>query len=88
MSTNEKGVILAALKPMFDEARAKGLWFLSGYQELWFSPDELDMAQASGRFIWGPQNWRLYPPSNHLKQLQNRAAAAQREVEEFEQRMR
>lgn len=54
--------VLASLEPLFAEARAKGLWFHSCYQDMWFSPDELAEMHRQDRFIWGPVNWTLRNP--------------------------
>lgn len=60
---SERELILDELKPMFEEARSKGLWFYSYYQSMWFSPDELEAHHKQNRFIWGKKNWKLRDPS-------------------------
>ena len=39
-----------ALTSLIKEARLKGLWLYAYYQDLWFSPDELEQANKEGRF--------------------------------------
>lgn len=61
----EKEAVFNSLKPLFKKAREEGLWFHCGYQDLWFSPDELEKMQTEeGRFIWGAVNWTLRNPNN------------------------
>ncbi len=72
---------------MFQQARQEGLWFYSAYQQLWFSPDDLEHRQKNGQFCWGPENWRLRNPQERLKELQQERLAAERRLEEFEARL-
>lgn len=76
---------MSTLKPemdaLFAEAEARGLWFWSRYQDLWFSPKQLRAAQAEGRFRWGPVNWELHHPSERLNRALERARAAEADVE-------
>lgn len=78
---DEKAAILADLKPLFDEARASGKWFWCNYQDLWFSPDQLAAAQASGRFLWGAVNWKLRDPTERIEEAKRRRDVAQAEVD-------
>ena len=80
-SEDEKSRTLADLKPMFDEARSSGKWFWCNYQDLWFSPDQLAAAQASGRFIWGSVNWKLRDPAERIEEAKKRRDAAQADVD-------
>ena len=68
---------------LFAAARQQKLWFHGVYQDLWFSPDELDAEQAAGRFRWGAVNWSLRDPKEHLANLEERAKDAQDAVERF-----
>jgi hypothetical protein len=83
----KKSMILAALAPLFEKARARGLWFHNVSQGLWFSPDELSAAHKEERFIWGAENWRLCDPNERLEQLNNVIAAAEAEKARFVARM-
>lgn len=66
------------LEHLFEEARAKGLWFYNPYYSLWFSPDELEAEQRSGKFRWGPVNWQLRDPSEYLNEAKRECEKAAR----------
>lgn len=72
--------IKEGLAPLFVEARTKGLWFWCRYQDLWFSPDQLEAEHASGKFVWGAVNWQLRDPMERLREAERRAASANAEV--------
>lgn len=59
---------LAALRNLIQRARdeRKALW--CSYQDLWFSPDELEKANDEGRFCWGVVNWKLRDPNERAKE--------------------
>ena len=80
MTEHEK--IVNGLKPLFEKAKKEGLWFNCHYQDLWFSPEELEERQAKGEFMWGAVNWTLKNPKGHLKSLERIAASAKKEAEE------
>ncbi len=84
---SERDQIIAGLKPLFKKARAEGLWFRSSYQDLWFSPDELEAAQAAGRFIWGAVNWTLCDPADRLAQLTREYESARTAMVTFAKRI-
>lgn len=69
--------------PLFERARAEGLWFLARYHQIWFSPDELAAEQASGKFCWGAANWELRDPSERVLELGQAAKAARDEFDRF-----
>lgn len=72
---------------MFESAEREGLWFHCAYQDLWFSPAELRDEHARGRFQWGPVNWQLLNPAEHLRQLERERDAAAESVRIFQERM-
>lgn len=74
--TNEKKVILAGLAPLFERARKEKLAFYCNYQGMWFSPDELEKLQSSGRFIWGACNWQLRDPKERVDEAIQSAQSA------------
>lgn len=82
-----KQSILADLAPMFAEAERDGLWFNSTYQDLWFSPDELRKQHGRGSFVWGPVNWTLRDPKEHLARVRRAIEEHKREVAEIEARI-
>lgn len=73
--------ILIDLIPLFNQARREGLWFHCAYQDLWFTPDDLEAAQANGRFLWGAVNWKLVRPEAYTLHMQELAAKAARVAE-------
>lgn len=84
----ERAKIILSLEPLFDKARAEGLWFFSTYQDLWFSPDELQEQHELGQFIWGPVNWQLIDPEIYKRQLEKRLNHAQQALDDFLERYR
>lgn len=87
MDRNEKDAILAGLKPLFERARKEGLWFWCAYQDLWFSPDELEAEHRRGSFIWGATNWRLRPTSELVDQVRREVDAATKHLAEVLRRV-
>lgn len=73
--------VVPGMESMFAEARTQGLWFFTNYQQLWFSPDELEQHQRAGTFRWGAVNWRLRPPQEYLEQLKREAGCARADYE-------
>lgn len=67
------------LHEMINQARAQSMWLWCRYQDLWFSPDELESAHRSGRFMWGAVNWTLRHPSERLEAAELRLKEAQAE---------
>jgi hypothetical protein len=83
-----KEQILDQLKPMMDKAKAKGLWFRSCYQNIWFSPTELQAEWNNGKFIWGPINWELCDPKEQLAQLDKNAKEAQTAADKLRKKLK
>lgn len=75
------------MEKLFEEARAKGLWFYTPYQQLWFSPDELATRRANGRYRWDESNWKLRDPKERLEQIRKEAGMLQKEAERFAARL-
>lgn len=67
------------LQNLIDEARGNGKWLWCSYQDLWFSPDQLEAENANGKFRWGPVNWKLRDPGERLSEAKERTARALRE---------
>jgi hypothetical protein len=82
--------IIASLKPLFDEAEAKGLWFfhhsLDG-EEVWCSPEYLKLEQSRGRLILAPEHWELRNPNGYMKRLLADAHAIVKEYNEMAHRL-
>ena len=77
---------MEALKQLIDQARHEGKWLHCTYQDLWFRPDELAAENANGRFLWGPVNWTLRDPSEHIAKLQRDIKAKEDELARFRTR--
>ena len=75
------------MKPLFDEARSKGLWFYTHYQSLWFSPSELEEKHKAGELRWGRDNWRLRDPQEMIKALKKRRKELKKQIIDVEQRI-
>ena len=79
----EKHAILVSLKPLFDEAEAKGLWFFhksSEVGELWCSPEYLRNKQSHDEYVWAPEHWELRSPVDYITALRSKAEGL---VEEY-----
>ena len=70
----------AGPKELIEEARRRGLWLHCTYQDLWFSPDQLEAENKNGKFRWGPVNWRLRDPHEYAEQAERRAQLASQEA--------
>ncbi len=79
--------IAKGLEPLFEEARERGLWFFCHYQQIWFSPDELERQHAEGKFRWGAINWQLRDPEEHVSGLVKARDAAESELDAFLKRL-
>lgn len=62
--------IIESLKPMFVTARKENLWFHTVYQDLWFTPDQLEKHHKEGKFVWGEKNWQLKKPTEKIKSIE------------------
>lgn len=69
------------MRPLFKQARDEGKWFWCHYQDLWFSPDQLESEQTNGKFRWGAVNWKLRDPAERIEEAKARRDAAQAEVD-------
>jgi hypothetical protein len=79
--------ILEALQPLFEKAYKEDLWFRSYYQDVWFSPDELKEHIAKDEFVWGPVNWELRDPLDHVAKLAARITEIQNRLDNFTHRV-
>jgi len=78
-----KNTVKAELEALCAQARAEKKWLFCSYQEIWFSPDELQEQNAKGKFLWGAKNWTLLDPYEKVNRLKVAAVFAQRELDEF-----
>jgi hypothetical protein len=58
----------STLQPLIAQARKEGKWLHSRYQDIWFSPDELEALNREGRFLWGAVNWTLRDPNEMVQE--------------------
>ena len=75
------------LSPLIERARQQGLWLWCSYQDLWFSPDELEAENHQGRFRWEDTNWQLRDPQEHITALANRIRVAESSLVDFQRRV-
>ncbi len=78
--------IVESMKPLFEEARLNNLLFRSNYQDIIFSPDELEKEQTGGHFCWGAVNWELVSPFTEHKRLLEKVESAQTQADNFRQK--
>lgn len=87
---DEKQRVAEMLEPLIQEAERTGMWlYHNGLAtgELWFSPAELRAANKEGRFLWGPVNWKLLPPSVKLSSLEKNMQRLHNEWDKTRERM-
>jgi len=83
--------IIASLAPLFAEAKAKGLWFFHHApdgEEIWCSPEYLQLQQSKGSLILAPEHWELRNPVGYMKKLIAQAQAIVKEYNEMAQRLK
>ena len=76
-----------AEQSFIERARNQGKWLHCHYQDLWFSPDELEAQNRKGKFLWGEVNWSLRNPQEHIRELQNRIVEIEKEISVFDRRI-
>ena len=75
--------IIASLQPLFDEAKSSNLWFFHHSpdgEEVWCSPEYLQLQQSRGHLIMAPEHWELRNPVGYMRKL---LADARRLVNEY-----
>ena len=77
----------AEMTAMFEEARAKGLWFFCHYQQIWWTPDELEDQQSRGNFRWAAKNFKLRHPLELQRELIKELSDKQEDLEKFYARL-
>lgn len=71
------------LQQKIDQAKKEGKWLRVHYQDLWYSPEQLEKENATGNFRWDANNFELRDPREKLKQLQEKLDAALEEYERY-----
>lgn len=87
LEMSERELILNDLKPLFEQARKEGKWFWCHYQDLWFTPDELEKHHADGKFIWGAVNWELRDPEELINEARERVRSAREALQKTIERV-
>ena len=72
------------MESLFKQAEEQKLWFWSRYQDLWFSPAKLRIAQSVGQFRWGAVNWELRDPRERVSELRQRAQELNKQEDDME----
>jgi hypothetical protein len=69
-------IIMEQLNKLIAQARVEKKWLWCHYQDLWFSPDELEAKNKAGQFQWGAVNWELRDPQEKLNEAKRRTECA------------
>ena len=85
--TTEQAKLPEGIAELMETANENGLWFYSTYQQMWFSPSELTEEMQSGRFRWGPNNWKLRNPSLLITELVSEVNTVQKRLENAKRRI-
>lgn len=83
----EKDEVLKSLEPLFEKAEKEGLYFVSNYQQIWFSPKELKEKHDNNSFLWGAVNWQLRDPSEETERLKEAVEYAKEQLINWETRL-
>ena len=75
------------IEEIIAKARKEGKWIYCRYQDLWFSPDDLEKQNKCGRFLWGTINWEVKDPQERVKELRIAAIKALTELLQFKSRL-
>lgn len=76
------------LAAMIKTARDTGKWLWCYYQDLWFSPDQLEKEHSKGRFLWGVVNWKLRDPHERIEEAQKQVRMAVDNLERIEKEIK
>jgi len=76
------------MNELIQKARKEKLWLHYSYQDLWFTPNELEKLQAEGRFRWGSINFSLRNPQEEVEWLKSKVAEAEKNLENFIERIK
>jgi len=71
------------MEKLLQEAEQRSLWLYCRHAGVWFSPRDLRERQARGHFRWGPANWELRDPKEHLEQLEENVCKAEADLAHF-----
>ena len=69
-NSKNKAEVIKSLKPLFDMAKEKKLFFRSVYRNTIMSPRQLQQAQSDGNCLWPASHWSLIDPKEYISGLQ------------------
>lgn len=75
------------VQEMIDLARLRKHWLFVSYQQMWFSPTEMEKARANGQFRWRACNFKIRDPQELLADLIEAVVKAERAVAEYYKRL-
>ncbi len=78
---DSKSQIMKSMEPLFEKAKQDNLWLHSSYQDLWFSPEELEELQSQGKHLWWAENWVLKSPHEKIAELERYKQNLDKEIE-------
>lgn len=84
---DETAATVAALRPLIQQARARGLWLVLTHGNVWVSPGELEHELHNGNLVHAPINWELADPAEELHRLEEESTRAANAVFQFGVRM-
>ena len=59
------------VEDLIQEAKDESLWIRSHYQDLWFSPSELEQQRNQGHYLWGVESFEKVNPFARIRNKLN-----------------
>lgn len=84
----EKQEIMDGLKPLFEKAEKKNLWFYSTYQDAWYTPKELRKCYERITALQKAVDWELRDPRCELTNRYNKVKGAQLDLDNWKQKLK
>lgn len=75
------------LQELIQKAKTENKWLHCSYQDLWFSPSELEQQNRNGKFNWSPENFSIEDPQNQINNLIQKIKQAEKELSDFRTRL-
>lgn len=75
------------LEQLIEQARTEGKYIFCYYQQLWFSPDELEQLNKQGQFRWGAVNFALRDPQERLDGMYVSVEKMKRDIQSLQSKM-
>lgn len=80
------GKVYEPLVELIEQAKQEGKYLHCAYQDICFTPFELEDLNHQGRFCWGPVNWQLVTPDSLVADEQRMLRGVQKSIIRIEQR--